>query len=142
MYFYYIVRRGLSDSEIEDRISRRRYELRGELQDGPSVHVTTKPEFDSHELAVQIEARNARLADALGVTAVRREEDDPHKLAEEEARKILSTGGNSEEIKPERSRSRSPTDQRTGRTRRRERSRSSSSDSSYSRHSPRHNSRK
>jgi hypothetical protein len=67
-----------------------------------------------------------RVAEAFGMTILRRNEDDPQRLAEEEARKILSS------IDAERSRSRSPSDHRQPlNRRRRNRSRSSSSDSSF-----------
>jgi len=104
--------RDLSESEIEERLSVRRTELRQSLDDQQPAKSTP----DSHTLLVETENHNAQLAEAFGVRTTRREEDDPHRLAEEEARKILLT--------TEISRSRSPQKRRH-----RSRSRSSSPDS-------------
>jgi serine/arginine repetitive matrix protein 2 len=120
------VPRGISESEIEARISNRRAELRRQLESGSSESAPSDPKTESKEAFLHTQARDVRVAEAFGMTILRRNEDDPQRLAEEEARKILSS------IDAERSRSRSPSDHRKPlNRRRRNRSRSSSSDSSF-----------
>jgi hypothetical protein len=117
---------GLSESEIAERVSMRRQELRQELKEGSEPSKPSTGALDSHSLIIEQRNRNHVLASALGVTDRDQTQAraNARDLAESAARNILEQDG-VRESSPGRSDSGSP--------RRRNRDRSESSSSSRSR---------
>jgi hypothetical protein len=58
---------GLSESEIEERVSAKRAELRQRIEDGLEVYELSAEAKDSHTEALEREKRNSKLASALGI---------------------------------------------------------------------------
>ena len=62
--------RGLSETEIEQKITSKRAELRKRVDEGKELDAAEE-QINSHSEALRMEARNAKLADALDIRSRR-----------------------------------------------------------------------
>lgn len=68
--FIYVLR-GLTESDIDERISGERAELRKKLDEGHDISERVSDSKDSHAESIRKEDRNGRLASALGLNRSR-----------------------------------------------------------------------